>query len=77
MEGLSQQSDRTALDVRQKRATNKVFGLSDPKRWSGHEQLIDCLDDLFGKQRKVQVKLQKPVSKDPEKNQACADTKVA
>ncbi|KAK3066282.1 stress-activated protein kinase signaling cascade [Teratosphaeriaceae sp. CCFEE 6253] len=62
MEGAAQQSERTAEVVRANRATNKVFGLADPEKWSGSKQLIDCLDDLFSKQRKVQDKLLKPVN---------------
>lgn len=77
MEGSSQPSDRTALDVRQERATNKVFGLRDPERWSGHKQLSDCLDDLFGEQRKVQMKLQKPVSKVLRSVECLTNNKIA
>jgi len=53
---------RTADLIREERATNKVFGLNDPERWSGCKQLIDFVDDLFSLRRRPAVKLERPVS---------------
>ncbi len=52
---------RTAEVVREKRATNKVFGLKDPERWSGSKQLVDFVDDLFSLRRRPTMKLEHPV----------------
>lgn len=53
---------RTAESVRVERATNRVFGLKDPERWSGSKQLVDFVDDLFSLQRPPALKLENPVS---------------
>ena len=52
---------RSAEQIRQARATNRVFGLADAEKWSGCKQLMDFLDDTFCYQRKVSVKFQRPV----------------
>lgn len=62
MEVTGKRRARTAIDVQRERATNKVFGLSDPERWSSSKKLIDFLDDLFGACRRPEDKLDKPVS---------------
>lgn len=54
-------TDLTVARVRECRASNKVFGLSDPERWSEHKQLVDFVDDIFSAQRKHVVKFTKPV----------------
>ena len=51
----------TAEHVREERATNKVFGLTDAERWSGAKQLIDFLDDLFLFRRRPAAKFERPV----------------
>ncbi|GME34766.1 hypothetical protein GQ43DRAFT_443825 [Neofusicoccum parvum] len=48
--------------VRQHRALNKVFGLTEPERWSGAKQLMDFLDDLFNREKCAETKITKPVS---------------
>ena len=62
MEEQTQKHSRTASEVREQRATNKVFGLSDPERWSGCKKLVDFLDDLFTFRRRPTTKLEKVVS---------------
>jgi hypothetical protein len=52
---------RTAQQVRDERATNKVFGLANAERWSGCKRLIDFLDDLFSGSRKPEAKFGRPV----------------
>lgn len=52
---------RTANSVREERATNRVFGLDDPERWSGCKQLVDFVDDLFSLRRRPAAKLERPV----------------
>lgn len=54
-------SDLTATRVKECRASNKVFGLSSPEKWSEHKQLVDFVDDIFSAQRKPVVKFMKPV----------------
>jgi hypothetical protein len=54
-------TDLTVARVRECRASNKVFGLSDPERWSEHKQLVDFVDDIFSAQRRHVVKFAKPV----------------
>jgi hypothetical protein len=61
MEDRDDRKRRTAADVRDLRATNKVFGLSNAERWSGCQQLIDFIDDLFSAERSAMVKIKKPV----------------
>ena len=55
---------RTAQQVRDERATNKVFGLANAEQWSGYKQLVDFLDDIFTGSRMPQVKLERPVCSD-------------
>lgn len=62
MEVAGKRRARTAVDVQKERATNKVFGLSEPERWSGSKKLVDFLDDLFGSSRRPVDKLRKQVS---------------
>ena len=47
--------------VKEQRAANRVFGLTEPEHWSGSKQLIDFLDELFNEKRSAQSKLSKPV----------------
>lgn len=54
-------TDLTAARVRECRASNKVFGLSKPEKWSEHKQLVDFVDDIFSAQRKPDAKFMKPV----------------
>jgi len=51
----------TAARVRECRASNKVFGLNDPERWSEHKQLVDFIDDIFSIQRRPIAKFEKAV----------------
>lgn len=48
--------------VRQQRAVNRVFGLTNPERWSGAKALMDFLDDLFNEGKRADSKVEKPVS---------------
>lgn len=54
-------TDLTVARVRECRASNKVFGLSDPERWSEHKQLVDFVDDIFSAQRRHVSKFTEPV----------------
>jgi hypothetical protein len=54
-------TELTATRVRECRASNKVFGLKDPERWSEHKKLVDFIDDLFSTQRRPVVKFEKAV----------------
>jgi hypothetical protein len=54
-------TDLTATRVRECRASNKVFGLKDPERWSEHKRLVDFIDDLFSIQRRPAAKFEKAV----------------
>jgi hypothetical protein len=63
MEGRPIPAERRHCNlVRQRRKENKVFGLRNAERWSGSKQLIDFLDDIFGEDRPIQTKFNKPVS---------------
>ena len=63
MEGRPQHAaKRTVEHVKDQRASNRVFGLTKPERWSGCKQLIDFLDDLFNEARSTSAKISKPVS---------------
>lgn len=64
-------------EVRQQRATNKVFGLTDCERWSGHKQLVDFVDDLFSTRRKWQAKYERPVSHHCKPGQSILSQQVA
>ena len=55
---------RTAQQVRDDRAINKVFGLANAERWSGYKQLVDFLEDIFTGSRVPQLKLERPVGSD-------------
>jgi hypothetical protein len=62
MEGRSQSEEkRTSQHVKDERAMNRVFGLSEPGRWSGCKELIDFLDDLFKEDRSASAKIAKRV----------------
>lgn len=54
-------SDLTPTRVREYRALNKVFGLTNPDKWSEHKQLVDFIDDVFSDQRHLLAKFKKPV----------------
>ncbi|KAK6401624.1 Lysine Methyltransferase 2D, partial [Oleoguttula sp. CCFEE 5521] len=58
MEG--QERGKTAAEVRAYREANKVFGLTQPERWSGNKQLVDFLGELFGESRSSQQQLDRP-----------------
>ncbi|KAF2197900.1 hypothetical protein GQ43DRAFT_443825 [Delitschia confertaspora ATCC 74209] len=61
MEGRRQVNfERDINFIKEQRAMNKVFGLSEPERWSGCKQLIDFLDDLFNDTRLALTKIAKP-----------------
>lgn len=62
--------DLNPTRVRECRASNKVFGLSDPERWSEHKQLVDFIDDIFSVQRQPAAKLTNPVGRP---KQPCID----
>ncbi|KAM0714190.1 hypothetical protein Q7P37_009237 [Cladosporium fusiforme] len=49
-------SDLNPTRVKECRASNKVFGLTDPERWSEHKQLVDFIDDIFSAQRRPAAK---------------------
>lgn len=66
-------TDLTVTRVRESRASNKVFGLSDPERWSEHKQLVDFVDDIFSSQRRHVVKFMKPVSHVKQSSDQLAD----
>lgn len=53
--------DHTATRVRECRASNQVFGLKEPERWSEHKQLVDFIDDIFSPQRRSTAKFMRPV----------------
>lgn len=59
MEPVPRQT-RTVEQIRQQRATNKVFGLRNAERWSGCKSLMDFLDDLFSLQRRPAAKFDRP-----------------
>ncbi|KAF2010520.1 hypothetical protein BU24DRAFT_467143 [Aaosphaeria arxii CBS 175.79] len=62
MEGRPLLSEKRSTDfVKGQRAQNKVFGLSDPERWTGCKVLVDFLDELFSEERSASTKLSKPV----------------
>lgn len=46
--------------IREQRAINKVFGLHNSEHWSGCNQLIDFLDDLFNSKKTAFAKFSKP-----------------
>ena len=52
---------QTIADVREQRTQNKVFGLTDPDRWSGAKQLVDFIEELINADKPVQHKIEKPV----------------
>jgi hypothetical protein len=63
MEGRHLPAKRRQIEfVKEQRALNKVFGLTQPEQWSGCKQLIDFLDELFSDQRSRSAQLTKPVS---------------
>ena len=65
MDGEPRGAGRDAAYVREQRAGNRVFGLREAERWSGHKQLIDFLDELFNAEKPASTKLQRPVSVEP------------
>jgi hypothetical protein len=66
-------TDLTVARVRECRASNKVFGLSDPERWSEHKQLVDFVDDIFSAQSRHVIKFAKPVSQLQQSCKSLAD----
>jgi len=62
MDGKPREAGRDAAYVREQRASNRVFGLRDAERWSGHKQLVDFLDELFNAEKPASAKLERPVS---------------
>lgn len=66
MEGHPHSIDKRQLAfVKAQRALNRVFGLTQPERWSGCKQLIDFLDELFNEKRSALAKISKPVGLKP------------
>lgn len=53
--------EHTATRVRECRASNQVFGLREPEKWSEHKQLVDFIDDIFSPQRRSTAKFMRPV----------------
>mgnify|MGYP007130456848 CR=1 FL=1 len=65
MDGEPRGAGRDAAHVREQRAGNRVFGMREAERWSGHKQLIDFLDELFNAEKSASTKLQRPLSVEP------------
>jgi hypothetical protein len=62
MEESTQRRTRTADDIRSFREKNQVFGLSNAGTWSGYQQLVDFIEELFASTRTTKAKLMSPVS---------------
>lgn len=62
MNGLPNENLRDLSMIRQKRDTNKMFGLSKGEQWSGYKLLVDFLDSMFNEGVPALAKLEKPVS---------------
>ncbi|EUC27542.1 hypothetical protein COCCADRAFT_111405 [Bipolaris zeicola 26-R-13] len=60
MNGLPNENLRDLSMIRQKRDTNKMFGLSKGEQWSGYKLLVDFLDSMFNEEVPALAKLEKP-----------------
>jgi hypothetical protein len=64
MNGKPSEDLRNPAQIRRKRESNKMFGLSNGESWSGHKLLVDFLETMFNDGTPSIVKLEKPVSTD-------------
>ncbi|KAF3032317.1 hypothetical protein E8E12_001441 [Didymella heteroderae] len=60
MNGKPSEDLRDPAQIRRKRESNKMFGLSNGESWSGYKLLVDFLETLFNNSTPSIVKLEKP-----------------
>ncbi|KAF1363096.1 hypothetical protein EJ07DRAFT_163018 [Lizonia empirigonia] len=60
MNGKPSEDLRNPAQIRRKRESNKMFGLSNGESWSGHKLLVDFLETLFNDSAPSIIKLEKP-----------------
>ena len=61
MNGKPSEDLRSPAQIRRKRESNKMFGLSNGESWSGHKLLVDFLENMFNDSTPSIIKLENPV----------------